>query len=408
MSSIAIVHGSFCSEEAVCRRLAEHNGMKQVAEGDVVERASRLTGMAEDRVRTAFTAKTSIFNKFTREKERAVAALRLAVAELLAEDRLIFLGFPGLLIPPPIKHVLRVCLIAPVKYRAGEAVRAKGISEKEAIQLIHKQDRDCAAWVNLLFEKKDPWDDRLYDIVVPMDRSTPEEAVNLLESNIRKLAVLPTAESQKRAEDLLLAARVEVALAKEGHAVRVKAEEGSVTVTINKQVLMLNRLEEEIKSIISGIQGIKTITTRVGKRFHQADIYRKYDFQMPGKVLLVDDEREFVQTLSERLLMRDVGSTVVFDGESALDLVQEDEPEVMILDLKMPGIDGIEVLRRLKATHPDVEVIILTGHGSDADRKVCMELGAFAYLQKPVDIDVLSGKLKEANKKIQKKKEGKE
>jgi len=72
----------------------------------------------------------------------------------------------------------------------------------------------------------------------------------------------------------------------------------------------------------------------------------------------------------------------------------------MILDLKMPGIDGIEVLRKVKATKPGIEVIILTGHGSEADRKVCMELGAFAYLHKPVDIDLLSQTLKQANQKI--------
>jgi len=79
----------------------------------------------------------------------------------------------------------------------------------------------------------------------------------------------------------------------------------------------------------------------------------------------------------------------------------------MILDLKMPGIDGMEVLRRVKETRPEIEVIILTGHGSEVDRDVCMKLGAFAYLQKPVDIDVLSDTLKRANEKIQEKKNGK-
>ena len=81
-------------------------------------------------------------------------------------------------------------------------------------------------------------------------------------------------------------------------------------------------------------------------------------------------------------------------------MVRDDEPEVMILDLKMPGIDGIEVLRRVKSEHPNIEVIILTGHGSEKDRDVCMKLGAFAYLHKPVDIEVLSETLKAANEKI--------
>jgi YesN/AraC family two-component response regulator len=102
--------------------------------------------------------------------------------------------------------------------------------------------------------------------------------------------------------------------------------------------------------------------------------------------------------------MRDVGSAVAYDGESALDMIKADEPEVMILDLKMPGIDGIEVLRKVKETRPEIEVIILTGHGSEEDHKTCMELGAFAYLQKPIDIDVLTETLKKANEKVQQRK----
>jgi DNA-binding NtrC family response regulator len=181
-----------------------------------------------------------------------------------------------------------------------------------------------------------------------------------------------------------------------------------VTLTINKHVLMLNRLEEELTAIVTQVPGVTSVRTGVGKDFHQSDIYRKFDFQLPSKLLLVDDEREFVETLSERLLMRDMGSAVAYDGETALSLVQEDEPEVMILDLKMPGIDGIQVLRQVKSTRPEIEVIILTGHGSEADREVCMQLGAFAYLQKPVDIDVLSDTLKRANAKIQERKKSAE
>ena len=73
----------------------------------------------------------------------------------------------------------------------------------------------------------------------------------------------------------------------------------------------------------------------------------------------------------------------------------------MIIDLKMPGIDGMEILKQVKTTRPEIEVIVLTGHGSEADRKRCMQLGAFAYMQKPVDIDELSETLKKAHEKIQ-------
>ena len=102
--------------------------------------------------------------------------------------------------------------------------------------------------------------------------------------------------------------------------------------------------------------------------------------------------------------MRDMGSAVAYDGESALDLIREDEPEVIIVDLKMPGVDGLEVLRTVKEKRPEIEVIILTGHGHEEDRQLCMQLGAFAYLQKPLDINVLSETIQRANEKVQQKK----
>ena len=149
---------------------------------------------------------------------------------------------------------------------------------------------------------------------------------------------------------------------------------------------------------------MKDVKTKIGPNFYQTDIYRKFDFERPSRVLLVDDEREFVQTLTERLLMRDVGAAVVYDGEQALKFVQDEEPEVIVLDLKMPGISGVEVLRQIKETHPNIEVIILTGHGSEKDRQTCMELGAFAYLQKPVDIELLIETMKQAYAKFKERK----
>jgi two-component system response regulator CpxR len=218
--------------------------------------------------------------------------------------------------------------------------------------------------------------------------------------NLRSEVIKPTKASKKAEHDFMLAAQVEVALAKQGHFVSVAARDGAVTLTIHQNVLLLGRLEEELKSIAGSVHGVSSVETRLGKGFHKTDVYRRYDFETP-RLLLVDDEREFVQTLSERLSMRDIDSAVVYDGESALDLMGTDEPEVMILDLKMPGIDGIEVLRKVKADRPGVEVVILTGHGSEDDRAVCMQLGAFAYLQKPVDIEELSATLKQAYGKVQ-------
>jgi len=405
MSVITIFSGSFCKEDLVVREVLVKTGYKLVSDEEIVAEASRASGMAESKIRRTFSAKTSVFNKFTHEKERSIAHLRLAIAEMLCDDNLLISGFTPQLIPDEISHVLRVCLIADIKFRTLEATKEGGMHEKDVLKLIQKNDGDRALWINTLFGKNDPWEPELYDIIIPVDKTGLEEAATLIKENADKEVVKPTDLSKKAVEDFVLGARVDVVLAKEGHNVGVKAKDGDLTLIINKHVLMLSRLEEELKSIAGKVSGVRSVETKVGAGFHQADVYRKYDFEVPSKILLVDDEREFVQTLSERLLMRDMGSAVAYDGESALSLVQEDEPEVMILDLKMPGIDGIEVLRRVKETNPEIEVIILTGHGSEEARKVCMDLGAFAYLHKPVDIDRLSETLKKANEKVQRKKD---
>jgi two-component system, OmpR family, response regulator CpxR len=206
----------------------------------------------------------------------------------------------------------------------------------------------------------------------------------------------------KASRDFLAAARIEAHLAGEGHVVEVIVKDDEAVLMIDRPVVMQERLEKELKAAVQTVNDVAKIEVRTKPAVEQNPAYRKYDAQLPSKVLLVDDEREFVQTLSERLGMRDIGSAAAFDGESALALVSEDEPEVMLLDLRMPGIDGMEVLKRVKAEHPDIEVVILTGHGTEVDRKECMAMGAFAYLEKPVDIDVLSDTLRRANEKMRK------
>lgn len=402
MSMITLFNGSYCNDREMVGQLVEHTGYRLVRDEDVVAAAGALSELGPHKIGKAFSAKASVFNAFTHEKELSVAYLKLALAERLTADNLILAGFSAHLVPRGISHALRVCLIADLKFRTAAAAREAGVSAKDAAKLIHKQDEDAAAWVKALTGLNDPWAAALYDIVIPMDKTSPAEAQSLILRYFGQDVIRPTEASLQAVQDLLLAAKVEVALAREGHHVQVDAENGAVALTINKHVLMLNRLEEELKSIAGKVPGVRALATKVGRDYHQADIYRKVDFELPSKVLLVDDEREFVQTLSERLLMRDMGSAVAYDGESALAMIHEheDEPEVMILDLKMPGIDGMEVLRRVKQTRPEIEVIILTGHGSEEDRKTCLDLGAFAYLQKPVDIDVLTETLKKANEKM--------
>jgi DNA-binding NtrC family response regulator len=116
-------------------------------------------------------------------------------------------------------------------------------------------------------------------------------------------------------------------------------------------------------------------------------------------VLLVDDEPEFLETLVKRLCKRKLNATGVSSGEAALDVVRVEPVDVVVLDMKMPGMDGLETLKAIKNISPLVEVIMLTGHANMEVAVTGMELGAFDYLMKPMDIDELLYKLEDANKK---------
>ncbi|MDF1590804.1 MAG: response regulator [Desulfobacterales bacterium] len=400
MSVITVFSGSYCKETDVIGRLQEATGYELIADSEIVAEAGRLSGLSEGKIARCFSAKTSIFDKFGREKKQAVIFLKSVLAKLLSRDKLLIAGFCGQLIPKPISHILRVCLIADMKHRIALAVAADKITEKEAIRLINKKDEDRVAWTLALFEKKDPWDGSFYDMVLPMDKIAVSDAVGRIAENAAKAVVQPTERSQQAVADFMVEARVEQALFKAGHSVDVATQAGQVTLTINRNVLRFKRLENELRKLVGQVPGAVDVQLKIGKKYHKSNIYRRHDFSLPDRVLLVDDEREFAESLSERLTMQDIDAAVTYDGSAALDLISEEEPEVMLLDLNMPGINGMEVLKQVKTNRPEVEVIIMTAHGSEAERKRCMELGAFAFLQKPVDPDILSETLRRAKKKI--------
>lgn len=120
---------------------------------------------------------------------------------------------------------------------------------------------------------------------------------------------------------------------------------------------------------------------------------------MPGapiRLLLVDDEVGYLEVLDRRMSKRGLAVTTAPSGGEAIKALRGAEFDVAVVDLKMQDMDGIEVMKVLRTMDPGLSVIILTGHGSERDKETCLELGAFAYLEKPVDIDRLSQVMQEA------------
>jgi len=116
----------------------------------------------------------------------------------------------------------------------------------------------------------------------------------------------------------------------------------------------------------------------------------------PIKVLIADDEEEFASTLVTRLQMRKYDASMVTSGQAALDAVAREQPDVLVLDLKMPDLDGLEVLAQLQEIAPGLSVIMLTGHGSFEVGLEGMELGAIDYLMKPVELNLLIDTIEQA------------
>ena len=117
-------------------------------------------------------------------------------------------------------------------------------------------------------------------------------------------------------------------------------------------------------------------------------------------VMIVDDEEDFLETLVKRLEKRDVKVIGAKSGEEALELLRESPVDVVVLDVKMPGMDGIDALKEIKRRHPLVEVVLLTGHASTEVAIKGMELGAFDYLMKPIGMDELLYKVQDAYERV--------
>lgn len=113
------------------------------------------------------------------------------------------------------------------------------------------------------------------------------------------------------------------------------------------------------------------------------------------KILIVDDEKEFGTTLAERLLLRDFDAKAIEDVESAIIDIRQSPPDVVLLDLRMPGGFGMNTIKAIKEISPQTKIVVITGHGGEQNLKEALEKGADAFMMKPVDIEELLSKIRE-------------
>ncbi len=487
MTAIAIFNGLFCEADSVVKSVVEITGFDLITDKEIITNAARMSGLDEG-VFDGMLLQTASGRAFG-AREQLTAWMRLAVAQLLTEERdAVIFGYAALLAPEA-NEILRVCLISDTNDRLREAKRVHGYSESAALELIHSDDMLRADWAISLAEGHDPWASPRYDMVIPVgslgvsqsaylivkqlakpalgatdfsrgilkdhllaseahallahkdcglavsseggnlmvrlkdhDRALRAEARELADS-ITEMTGVKSVEvgtgrsysqgdvyskgdpcglhrgaratrtetsrgyvgaecSAELARDCELAARIRAGLALQEYPGAVHVKDGVVSLTITDHKAMLTALARRLCALLTSMDGVRGVEVGVDTAYHQAAQYRRVRRNMAASLLSAPD-RKFELALSRRLQAA-VGALVVYD-ESALSRVKD--IEVLILDVNMPGIDGLGVLQQLKYDHPHIPVLILASRESAVDRETCLGLGARAYLNKPVNAE---------------------
>lgn len=402
---ISIYSAKFCRGDEVAEQAASKLGFRLVAD-EIYDLAGGEFDVSAGRMERAATTLPPFWDKLTHQQDRNLAYIGLTLARLLESESIVIIGPVVHLIPRSVRHGLRVCVAADLDYRVAVGLERSESDPAGVESSILLHDGKSATWARE-YLGIDPCASNLYDLVIPMHTTSVKDAVSSICSSAREPEHCGGPEYQQEVADFLLASTVNVCLVDKGHYVGVTASKGDVSIVLNQYVTRLQHYSSKLERLAREVPGVQSVDVSPGTGFVPPSLAPTVEIDMPSappRLLLVDDERDFVHSLSERLEVRNFPSSVVYDGTEALSFLEHKEPEVMVLDLKMPGVDGMEVLRRVKRDYPDVEVIILTGHGSEREERLAEQLGAFAYLQKPLDIDKLTTAMRQAYVAIAKKK----
>ncbi|MFC1707630.1 AAA family ATPase [Planctomycetota bacterium] len=271
MPIVTAFSASHCGADEVSNALAEKLGYRHLGD-ELLDLAAERFTLPRKKLDRALHGPPSFFDGLTRERQRCVAHVRLALAECVQDDNLVYHGFASHLLPNDNAHVLKVCLLADRPFRIERAVTGQGLSEKAARKTIEKDDSARAEWTRHLFNIG-PWDQTLYDVKIPLHQTSLEQALLLISENLPKLALSTAEHSHGTLADLLLSARVNLALVENGHDVEVGCVDGHVSLVINEYAVRLEHLKQGLQQIADGVAGVKSTSCRVGPGFRPPSRY---------------------------------------------------------------------------------------------------------------------------------------
>jgi FixJ family two-component response regulator len=412
MPVIAVFSGAYCSAETIADEVARRLDYTLVAQ-DLAQQVARRANLPENKIVRAMLGSRGWFDALSHEWEKSLSHLKAAVAEIVGTDGQILIGPAAYLIPQPITHVLRVEITADREYRIDQAAKETGATADEAARLLDQADEDLARWTSQLLGHI-TWDPFFHDLKFSLPDQSAEEVVEAISHTVSQKSLQPTKASRQAAQDYQLATSLQLALQDKGaYGCEVTAQQGKVTVVITPkptpkgalartvQSLRLDSIEQEIREICTSTPGVNSLDIRPGaslisgswpvaepKASPAESTTAPPDDEPvkahePLRVLLVDDDEELVTHLKKRLVARGLEVATALDGEEGVEAARQGIHDVAVVDLKMPGIDGIETLRQLKVVQPMLQVIMLTGCGTIDTAFEVGRLDAVQFLQKP-------------------------
>jgi cytidylate kinase len=262
MAVVTISRGSYSRGKEVAERLAEKLGYACISR-DILLDASVEFNIPEIKLIRALHDSPSVLDRFQHGKERYLSYLRSALLQHIKKDNVVYHGLAGHYFLRGIPHVLKVRIIADMEARVREEMMREGISEEKARYILNKDDEERRKW-GIQVYGMDPWDSRLYDMVLNLKILTVDDAIQILYDTVQKPIFRATPESQRLVEDMALSAKVQAKLVKTLAKVKVEAREGHVFITSTVEATSADSsILEEIKAIADGIEGVRDVFVNI-------------------------------------------------------------------------------------------------------------------------------------------------
>jgi len=272
----------FSNTQNIVHWIASRTGWPVVTDSDLIQRAGNRFGMRAEQIERALYRQNPVMARTARRRKRATAYLKTSLAEALRSEAGILWGMAGHLIPRKMPHILRVLVTADTADRIKRASQDRNIPEKEARHQINRSDRRSFQWHRHLLGG-DRFHAADYDVVAPTGLLDTEAAAHLILDRLAEKANAASDDIGKALDDFALEASVQSVLADKRYDVTVSAENGHVLLTVDSNVLRLNKMAGNLKRLVGGLPDVVDVEIEVGRNFHRTDIYRRCLFEIsPG------------------------------------------------------------------------------------------------------------------------------